>query len=297
MIYKYTWAHLQLFAQICGCDDNSSSIGENWIKILEKHQKKTFPFTLWPLTYRTSTLMASPSIISPTISNIKLNHACEMRVKFYRSNEVIVVCFTHIVSEESKRGLPTIDENENCDKMCIFDTLSNVQHNHIETDIENEIENEDVDALVKCGMLTLYKQLKRKVLRQLRKCREQTSDMQVSCIICVGYGIGAAMANFMCMDLSQEFKMEQEFMNVDSPSIVVDCVTFSSPILGNNRYWKEFESLVDGHIDVQHITNKSTSPTKTIIVGQEDQDTILAGTASVNINTYVQEIERKINVK
>lgn len=116
MIYKYTRNHLKLFAQICGCDDSSSSIGENWIKILEKQQEQTFPFTLWPLTYRTSTLMASPSIINPTISNIRLNHACEMRVKFYRSNEVIVVSLlniTFIIFRMEHTGLSSKSERSN----------------------------------------------------------------------------------------------------------------------------------------------------------------------------------------
>lgn len=290
MIYKYTWNHLKLFAQICGCDDdNSSSIGENWVKILEKQQEQTFPFTLWPLTYRTSTLMASPSIISPTISNIHLNHECEMRVKFYRSNEVIVVCFTHFKGEGE--GLTKIpEENENCEKMCVFDTMSKTQ---------NHDGDETHDSLVKCGMLTLYKQLKRKVLRQLRKCREQPSDMPVSCIICTGHGVGAAMANFMSMDLSTEFKMEQDFMNVDSPTIVVDCVTFSSPHLGNTRYWQQFESLIDGHINVQYAGQIGNNTHRVVIGHEDDEETILAGRVIKNINmeTYVKEIEKKIHVK
>lgn len=284
MIYKYTWNHLKLFAQICGCDDDSSSIGANWIKILEKQQQQTFPFTLWPLTYRTQTLMASPSIISPTISNIHLNHECEMRVKFYRSNEVIVVCFTHFKGEEAQ-----ILE-ENCEKMCIFDTMSKTQ---------NHDGDETHDSLVNCGMLTLYKQLKRKVLRQLRKCREQPSDMPVSCIICIGHGVGAAMANFMSMDLSIEFKMEQDFMNVDFPTIVVDCVTFSSPDLGNTKYWSEFESLVDGHINVQY-AGQIGNNTHSVVIGHEDDEvTILAGRATkkINMETYVKGIEKKIHVK
>lgn len=100
------------------------------------------------------------------------------------------------------------------------------------------------------------------------------------------------MANFMSMDLCLEFKMEQEFMNVETPEVVVDCVTFSSPILGNNRYWRDFESLVDGHIDIQHIS-QSKSPEREIIIGDDDK-TVLAGKA--NINTYVEEIEKKIHV-
>ena len=84
MKYKYTWSHLKLFAQICGYPDTSSTIGENWVKILEKQQEQVFPFTLWPLTYRTSTLMASPAILTPTVSNIN-THSCEMIVKLYRS--------------------------------------------------------------------------------------------------------------------------------------------------------------------------------------------------------------------
>ena len=267
MKYKYTWSHIKLFAQICGYTDTSSTIGENWIKILENHQETTFPFTLWPLTYRTSALMASPAVFSPTMSNFK-THSCEMTVKFYRSNEVIVICFIH-------KHLTEV-----CNNLCLFETMcENVEH-------KDHTSNEKLDtSLVKCGLLTLYKRLKSKIIKQLNKCREQDDD--VSCIICIGYGEGAAMANFMSMDLSMEFRELQDFMDEET-SIVVDCVTFSSPCLGNNKFWLDFESLVDGHIDVQHRNSENTRE-KSIVIGEEK-------TTLMDINMYLSEIDKKLNI-
>lgn len=274
MKYKYTWSHIKLLAQICGYPDTSSNIGENWIKILENHQETTFPFTLWPLTYRTSALMASPAVFSPILSNFK-THSCEMTVKFYRSNEVIVICFIHAALQEL------------CNKMCLFETMcENVQH-------KDHSSNEKLDAsLVKCGLLTLYKQLKSKIIKQLNKVRAQNTDDEISCIICVGYGEGAAMANFMSMDLSMEFRELQDFMDEET-SIVVDCVTFSSPSLGNNKFWIDFENLVDGHVDVQHVTSPNTRE-KSIVIG-DTEETVLMGRA-VDINMYLSEIDKKINI-
>jgi len=285
MKYKYTWNHLKLFAQICGySSETSSNIGENWIEILENQQEIVFPFTLWPLTYRTSALMASPAVFSPTISKLK-THSCEMNVKFYRSNEVILVCFIH---------KNTIQDD--CNELCLFDTMcDNVEH-------MTHISNAKLDdTLVNCGMLTTYKNLKNKIIKQLNKCRSQTTESDVSCIICIGYGKGASMANFMSMDLSMEFKELQEFMDEDN-EIIVDCVTFSSPpTLGNDKFWVDLESMIDGHIDVQHINLTDENTRKnSIIIGDHDEETVLMGRGqrgkNISINTYISEIDKKIKI-
>lgn len=250
---RYTWSNLQLFAKICGSDDVRTTITPNWIEILERHQEQTFPFTLWPLTYRTIAIMNSPSLQTPILLRVPIP---EMKVKFYISNDVIIVCFT--VDEDIELG-------EHFDEMCTFDTYSN-------------------DALVKYGMFNVYKKIKPKVIQEFRKYYSDTTS-----IVCIGYDVGAAMANFMSVDLSRQFKVEQEFLGLDSPRIVVDCITFSSPTIGNNIYWREFQSLVREHINIQHVTNRNTLHTNNnIIVGQEGQD--------INMNMYVQEIGIKINV-
>jgi len=281
MKYKYTWSHLKLFAQICGYSnsESNSNIGENWIEILENQQEMTFPFTLWPLTYRTSALMASPAVFSPTISKFK-THSCEMNVKFYRSNEVIVVCFIH----------KSDTEVEDCTEFCLFDSIcENIDHKkHIE---KSKLD----DSLVACGILTTYKSLKNKIIKQLNKCKSQNTESEVSCIICVGYGKGGAMANFMSMDLSIEFKELQDFMDEES-EVIVDCVTFSSPSsIGNTKFWSDFESLVDGYIDVQHVTETEKKKRKSIIIG-DTEETVLMGRNDVDIHTYISEIDKKINV-
>ena len=277
MKYKYTWSHLKLFAQICGYPDTSSTIGENWVKILEEQQEQVFPFTLWPLTYRTSTLMASPAILTPTVSNINMN-SCEMIVKLYRSNEVIVICFLHQNQKE-----------EMCNELCSFNSIGSLCNEH------EHLSHEKIDeALVKCGLLHVYKKLKKKVIKQLNKCRRSSGDEDdISCIICTGFGNGAAMANFMSMDLSTEFKELQDFMD-QGPHIIVDCVTFSSPYLGNRKYWLDFESLIDGHIDVQHVSSEEDLKRNSLIIGDDDDEkTILMG-KNVNIETYIYEIDKKI---
>ena len=279
MKYRYTWGHLKLFAQLCGHHETSSTIGENWVKILEEQQEQVFPFTLWPLTYRTSTLMASPAILTPTVSNIDTK-SCKMNVKFYRSNEVVVICFIHINNNE-----------ELCNEFCLFNTMcETVSHDEHISHIQLG------ESLVKCGMLSMYKKLKKKVIKQLSKCRKEDSENDdVSCIICTGFGIGAAMANFMSMDLSSEFRDLQDFMD-EGPQIIVDCVTFSSPNLGNTKYWLDFESFIDGHIDVQHIDGKEKKR-NSLILGEEDQETVMMGRApkkNINIKTYIEEIDKKI---
>lgn len=288
MKYKYTWNHISLFATICECGDNSRTIGENWINILSNHQDRTFPFTLWPLTYRTSTLMASPSIVSPMMSSIPVQR-CQMNVKFYRSNEVIVICFIH----NDLLDTSTIPEDEEvCNKMCIFDTICEQSPEKMHGGVHDEIPSEE--TLVSCGLFYTYKNIRDVVMNKLQTCRYQTSDTNVSCILCTGHGVGAAMANFMSIDLASEFKEEQEFMEWDKPCIIVDCVTFSSPIsLGNNNYWAEFESLVDKHIDIRHIHEEGdhVRSIKSLIVGKEEGN---GKKDRVGIDKYIEGINKNI---
>lgn len=291
MKYKYTWNHISLFATICECGDSSHTIGENWINILSNHQDRTFPFTLWPLTYRTSTLMASPAIVSPMISSIPVQK-CEMNVKFYRSNEVIVICFIH-KDVVDNRTIP--EDEEVCKQMCIFDTICTqpMETMHGGTHEDDIIPGNTEESLVSCGLLCTYKYIKDVVMNKLMTCRYQPSDSKVSCILCTGHGVGAAMANFMSIDLASEFKEEQEFMNMDKPDIIVDCVTFSSPSsMGNNNYWAEFESLVDKHIDIRHVHEEGDhSRRNSLIVGNNEGDD---KKDRIGIDKYIEDINKKI---
>jgi len=90
MKYDYTWNHIKLFADMCSRNDTDDNIVQNWVDILEVHHSNTYPFTLWPLTYKQSAVIASPSLISPKVISIK--HT-ELNIKFYASNDIIVVCF------------------------------------------------------------------------------------------------------------------------------------------------------------------------------------------------------------
>ena len=287
MKYNYTWNHISLFATICECGESSHTIGENWINILSNHQDRTFPFTLWPLTYRTSTLMASPSIVSPMISSIPIQK-CEMNVKFYRSNEVIVICFIH---KDLVDNSIIPEDEEVCKQMCIFDTIFTQPIESIHG-IHEESPDETEEALVSCGLLNTYRHVKKIVMNKLSICRYQPSDSDVSCILCTGHGVGAAMANFMATDLASDFKDEQEFMNQDKPSVVIDCVTFSSPTsIGNNNYWTEFESLVDKHIDIRHI-HEEGDHSRSLVVGKEEGENIKKD--RIGIDKYIEDINKKI---
>ena len=103
MHYQYTWNHIVLLAHICGCKDTKETVTDNWVRILENQQQKMFPFTLWPLTYRTSTMIASPAMSSPSMANISSKNVCEVTTKFYKSNDVLIICFQ--CSEHWKKNL------------------------------------------------------------------------------------------------------------------------------------------------------------------------------------------------
>jgi len=90
MKYDYTWNHIKLFADMCSRNDTDDTIVQNWVDILEVHHSNTYPFTLWPLTYKQSAVIASPSLISPKVISIK--HT-ELNIKFYASNDIMVICF------------------------------------------------------------------------------------------------------------------------------------------------------------------------------------------------------------
>jgi len=229
MRYKYTWSHIKILASICECDDTKVTITSNWINLLEEHHRETFPFTLWPLSYRTSTIMASSAICTPKCSNIDVSVSCTMTVKIYKSNEVMVVCFQHKNKRDGSSG-----SESNCEQClgypCVFESVT-------------EAENGENPSLLKT-----FKKIKSKTSREINKVIHNSSidGGDISCMIFTGYGIGAAMASFMARDRALSQKKQQEHMNMDTPSIIVDCVTFESPAnLAGDKYWKQMESIVD----------------------------------------------------
>lgn len=251
MMYKYTWNHLLLFAQMCNCEDTNATVTENWVKSLESQQERLFPFTLWPLTYRTSAVIASTSLVSPSVSTVssrkKDQYKCSINFKIYKSNEVVIMCFQHVG-----------DHTGTCPELCKFDTGSVSEGHGIHCRNKRQ-------PLVPCGLMSMFSRVKKKAMIELVKFRSENFS-KFSCIICVGYDIGAILASFMACDLANEFKCEAEFMGLDKPEITVDCIGFSTPtVVANDVYWKELESLVDRHLNVKHVEEALQKEGKAVV--------------------------------
>lgn len=297
MIYTYTWNHILLFAQMCNCEDTKSTVTDNWVKMLESQQETIFPFTLWPLTYRTSAVIASTSLLSPSVSTVsskKGEDVCRIILKIYRSNDVIIMCFQHEGNHESA-----------CLELCKFNT-DTVKEGH------GVHSSDKTHSLVPCGLMKMYNRIKKKAMIELTKFRTPgESDSAFSCIVCTGHEMGAALATFMACDLANEFKSEAEFMGLDKPMITVDCVCFSIPKIANETYWEEFDSLVDKHVSIKHKQEIPVDHPKPIIfVGNKDVPLrtkkslfikmigpkYLPKVPSVPCQRYVQEIDKTLRV-
>ena len=258
MLYRYSWNHILLFAQMCNCQDTRSTVTENWVKMLEGQQESLFPFTLWPLTYRTSAVIASTSLLSPSVSTVssKNGDECKVVLKIYKSNDVIIMCFQHVGHHEGR----------SCPELCRFNTDTITKGHGVHSSNKHH-------SLVPCSLMSMYSRIKKKAMIELTKFRSPHSGHQndLSCIICTGYEIGAILATFMACDLANEFKSEAEFMGLDQPMIKVDCVCFSMPKVANNKYWEEFESLVDEHVSVKHREETPVDDPKPVVfVGNKD---------------------------
>lgn len=294
MMYRYTWSHILLFAQMCNCDDTNDTVTDNWVNMLENQHEKIFPFTLWPLTYRTSAVIASTSLLSPFVTNVVLQKGkqdqSKIVVKFYRSNEVLIMCFQHVVGN---------NEHSMCAEQCMFRT-DKIVGGH------GEHSSDNTKSLVPCGIMSMYAKVKKKAMVELLKCRENDGK-SISCIVCTGYDTGAVLAGFMACDLANDFRMEAEFMELENPLITVDCVSFSIPGVGNEKYWKEFDSLVDEHLNVKHKEEKPTTHPRTLFVGNRDvpirtkhrflMKSKKTGVDNVSCERYLEDIRKKINIQ
>ena len=272
MIYTYTWNHVLLFAQMCNCEDTKATVTGNWVKMLEYQQEQLFPFTLWPLTYRTSAVIASTSLLSPTVATVKKDN-CQVVVKIYRSNDVIIMCFQHVGNHAGS----------SCPELCKFNSDAIKKGHGIHSSDKRY-------PLVPCGLMNTYSRIKKKAMIELikfRSTREQGNDF--SCILCTGYEIGGILATFMACDLANEFKSEAEFMGLSQPTITVDCVCFSMPKVANDIYWDEFESVVFvGNKEVPLKTKKK--------LRMKFDFNFSKKVTSVPCSRYIEDIDQKIKV-
>ncbi|ACH46799.1 putative lipase [Feldmannia species virus] len=261
--YTHTWNHLKLFAQMCDCNDDKHTVTDNWIRMLEKQHESVFPFTLWPLTYRTSAVILSTSLSTPKVKSYDLKpEQCKVIVKFYKSNEVVMICFQHI-SEGSSMDC-------SCTEWCELHA-GIVPEEHDSPCSHGQHSTDSSQPLVKCGHLTMFSQVKKRVMSEFAKFNSQENDRDVSVVICMGYDKGAVLATFMAAELASDFKLEAEFMGFEAPKVTVDCISFSIPELGNEVYWKDFDSIVDRKIHVKHRKERSSKrPKSCIFVGNNE---------------------------
>lgn len=282
MIYNYTWNHIKILASICECDDNKFNISENWVNLVQDHHEGTFPFTLWPLTYRNSAIIASSSISSPELSNIYSSQNCNIFVKLYKSNEVLIVCFQHKVENEK-------DQLANCD-----DCISCIFKDFVSGNVD-----EASDKKIKKIKMKIAAKINKIIINTPKSDIIDKKDNEISCIIFTGYGIGAAMASFMTRETALAQRKRQIFHNEEKPRIIVDCITFESPSnMVKDGYWDNIENVVDKYVDVKHnkfgletILEENTSEKrKSIFLTELNMENV------ATIGSYILEIDKKIKI-
>ncbi|CAN0461544.1 unnamed protein product [Ectocarpus sp. 8 AP-2014] len=244
MKYEYTWNHLLLLARVCGKIDDDDSVTASWVQITEEHNRQTFPFTLWPLTYRTCEVTTSPAMCTPVQVR-----TTDYTVKVFKANEVVVVCI-----QDSFRGS---SRDSVCSHPCLaeFDgdnrTESGAERDNrtcLSRDAENHVDKHSLsksESLLPCHVAHCYNRMKAKV-------NDVIYDIQdnVECVICTGYGEAAAMASCVACDMSRSYEAEREFLGLEATRVVVDFVGFSDCVVASPTYWKQNSVSIDQYIVV-----------------------------------------------
>ena len=257
-----TWSHLFLFIKLCDVRPSNDLTAE-WVALLEEHHAHSLPFTLWPLTYRTSVVTASSAVESPH----EFRASDDVNVRFYRSNDVLVVC-TSCPDELLSKYSPHAQEDY-CHRMAIvnttFGTTTFRSHKSIHRYDPREI-------LVPCDFFQTYCEARTVIMRELIKQLEESDrEGALTSVVCTGFRAGAIQAVYLAYDLAREFEEQRRFYaepSVDgshpdvfadvSPDPVipktvrVDCFTFGEPRTGNRAFWDSFDSIVASHTRVAH---------------------------------------------
>lgn len=234
MNYRYTWNHILLFAKICARIDDEESVTASWVHITEEHNKQAFPFTLWPLSYRTCEVTTSPAMCSPVYIPGK-----HYSVKMLKCNEVVIVCIqrhSHDISclSPCRADLDgSIDGEEVQDKQCFLD-------NH-----ERGHSRSKTEALLPCYAAHSYHCIKTGIKDAFYAIQDGTE-----CIICIGHGAGATVASCLASDMSLEYEEEKEFLGLETRRIAVDFVGFSDNVVASPAYWDECCSCIDRYITI-----------------------------------------------
>lgn len=235
MNYRYTWNHILLFAQICHQIDDEESVTASWVQITEQHNRQAFPFTLWPLSYRTCEVTTSPAMCSPVYIT-----GTDYNVKMFKCNEVVIICI----------------QKHSCDIPCLLPCRA---------DLDGSMEDEEMDevtqgladnhelrhshskteALLPCHVAHCYHQIKTSIKDAYYAIQDGTE-----CVICIGHGAAATMASCLASDMSLEYEAEKEFLGLETRRISVDFVGFSDNVVASPAYWEECSLCIDEYITI-----------------------------------------------
>lgn len=250
MKYTYTWSHLLLFAKMCGGVEEGESVTASWVSIIEEHHAKTFPFTLWPLTYRTSDVTTSPSITSP-IHLTSRELGCAYEVKIYRCNEVVIICI-----QEDPEMKPCIK----CVSPRDYDLGECKDNEHSEK--HSSVHSK---PLLPCNVAHCYMKINTIVLEALSEYQSDQTD-EIKCIICIGHDFSAMMASCLANDIGRGYEMQRQFLGLDKKDVDVDFIGFSRPILASTGYWEMFEGSIDKYITVGEKQDKNRNNSKVRLI-------------------------------
>lgn len=235
MKYEYTWNHVLLFARICGRIDDADSVTASWVQITEDHNRQTFPFTLWPLTYRTCEVTTSPAMCSPVhIPSTEL--LCSYDVKMFKCNEVVIICIQNCSSSLE----------EKCDHPCVADLeIEYSETGGVFGDRDHAKRHSVVcsEPLLPCHVSHCYDRIKSKVIDAFYEIQEGVENA-----IFVGHGSSAALASCLASDMSRQYEAEKEFLGLDKRRVGVDFVGFSDFVVASPAYWDDFSSCIDQYI-------------------------------------------------
>ncbi|CAM9104896.1 unnamed protein product [Ectocarpus sp. 8 AP-2014] len=235
MKYEYTWNHLLLLAKVCGKKDDDDSVTASWVQITEEHNRQTFPFTLWPLTYRTCEVTTSPAMCTPV--HVRTT---DYTVKVFKANEVVIVCI--------QDSFPTGARDDECSHPCRaeFEVDTGSVDELVSDGTENHVDKHSLsksEPLLPCHEAHRYNRMKTKV-------NDAIYDIQdnVECVICTGYGGAAAIASCVACDMSRSYEVEKEFLGLAAARVVVDFVGFSDRVVASPTYWKQNGASIDRYI-------------------------------------------------
>lgn len=257
MKYRYTWNHILLLARVCGEADDADNLTASWVQITEEHNRQTFPFTLWPLTYRTCEVTTSPAMCSPVHISIP-DLACDYDAKIFKCNEVVIICIQKhsrgsvcehaciadldvVVDEEGEEEGEEEEEDEEEEEEAVAGVFKNHADHHLSsTDV----------PLLPCHVAHCYHRVK----GAIKDAYYAIEDGGTECVICTGHGAGASMASCLASDMSRAYDAEMDFLGLDTRRVEVDFVGFSDKlsdcVVASPAYWDEHGLCIGAYISV-----------------------------------------------